>query len=77
MKTFGKPTAPRGIPTVQLKGGITQEDLIRLEMRKKELYLDYNKADKYLMYIEAKNNKTIPQNAIVPVKQISLRTQSD
>jgi hypothetical protein len=46
-------------------------------MRKKELYLDYNKADKYLMYIEAKNNKTIPQNASVPVKQISLRTQSD
>lgn len=74
MQFKGKQTAPRGIPTTQLKGGITQEDMIRLEMRKKEFFLDYGNVDKYLEQIKAKNRGEQPQGA--PVKTLSLMTNT-
>jgi hypothetical protein len=55
IKKEGKETAPHGIPTQQLRGGITQEDMIKLEMRKKEILMDYPNVNKYLDHMECLN----------------------
>lgn len=48
MEKFGKFKAQRGVDTTQLRGGITQQDMIRLEMLKKNFFLDYKNVDKFL-----------------------------
>ena len=75
IKTLGKDTAPRGIPTTKLRGGITQEDMIRLEMRKKEFFLDYNNVDKYLDQLKAKKMGQTVEGP--PVKTLSLMTTNN
>lgn len=79
MQTKGKNTGPRGIPTTQLRGGITQADMIRLEMRKKEFFLDYGNVEKYLSQVRAKNRgESVPAGQeIKTVSLVSNSTQLD
>jgi len=38
----------RGIETEQLKGGITHNDMVRLERLKRNMFLDYKNVDKFI-----------------------------
>ena len=50
----GRVTGVRGMATQNLKGGLTERDMVKLETVKRSCFLDYQKVDKFLQQSKQK-----------------------